>query len=170
MHICIQLWVWEYSLKIFTKHELLFDIVLIYVLVFSSEIYSFYAVIYNFKYPSRLPWAKLRLVSIHYFSILILLVFWGMEKHASRFHMHLYLSQICPRMLAGHSTFPPIGIRGHFLVHISANSSPTPQKSYPKFQNPRTTLHIIVATMFAWRLHDSTGKWLDFARTNICPK
>ena len=61
MHICIRLWVWEYSLKIYSKHELLFDIVLIYVLVFSSEIYTFYAVIYNFKYPSRFAMSLIKI-------------------------------------------------------------------------------------------------------------
>jgi hypothetical protein len=38
---------------------------------------------------------------------------------------------------------PPIDIRRNFLAHMSAESpsniSPNPQKSYPKFRNPRTT-------------------------------
>ena len=33
---------------------------------------------------------------------------------------------------------PPIDMSGNFQSHLQT-SPPTPQKSYPKFQNPRTT-------------------------------
>ena len=38
---------------------------------------------------------------------------------------------------------------------ILEHQKSTPQKSYQKFRNPRTTFHIIMVTMFALHLHNS---------------
>ena len=46
------------------------------------------------------------------------------------------------------SARPPIDTSGNFLAPVSAESPsnipPTPQKSYPKFRNPRTNFEIFI--------------------------